>query len=67
MFDYILINGSSVDEITKHTDIKLKKRSVVILTDDARYKWTHEINKAKNKNFGNIDPRISLTLRKCIL
>ena len=29
MFDYILSNGSSVDEITKHTDIKLKERTYV--------------------------------------
>jgi alkylated DNA repair dioxygenase AlkB len=48
-------------------DIKLKRRSVVILTGDARYKWTHEISKSKNKNFCDIDPRISLTFRKCIL
>ena len=29
MFDYILLNGSSVDEITKHTDIKFKKITYV--------------------------------------
>ena len=27
MFDYILLNGSSVDEITKHDDIEFKKRA----------------------------------------
>ena len=29
MFDYILLNGSSVDEITKHTNIKLNKKTYV--------------------------------------
>jgi len=29
MYDYILLNGSSVDEITKHIDIKLKERTYV--------------------------------------
>ena len=29
MFDYILLNGSSVDEITKHTNNKLKERTYV--------------------------------------
>jgi alkylated DNA repair dioxygenase AlkB len=48
-------------------DVKLKRGSVAILTGDARYKWTHEINKTKNKNFTNINPRISLTFRNCIL
>ena len=48
-------------------DVRLKRRSVVILTSDARYKWTHEINKTKNKNFENVYPRISLTFRKGIL
>lgn len=48
-------------------DFKLRRRSVAILTKDSRYKWTHEIAKGKNKNFGNLDPRISLTFRKCIL
>jgi alkylated DNA repair dioxygenase AlkB len=48
-------------------DIKLKRKSVVILTGDARYKWTHEISKSKNKNFCDIDPRISMTFRNCIL
>lgn len=48
-------------------DVKLKRRSIAILTGDSRYKWTHEICKGKNKNFCNLDPRISLTFRKCIL
>lgn len=48
-------------------DIKLSRRSVAILTDEARYKWTHEINPSKNDNFTNDKPRISLTFRKCII
>jgi alkylated DNA repair dioxygenase AlkB len=48
-------------------DVKLKRRSVAILSGSSRYKWTHEINKTKNKNFSDVDPRISLTFRKCIL
>jgi alkylated DNA repair dioxygenase AlkB len=46
-------------------DIKLKRGSVAILTGDSRYKWTHELNKAKNKKFTDEYPRISLTFRKC--
>jgi alkylated DNA repair dioxygenase AlkB len=50
----------------KH-DVKLEKRSFALLTKDARFIWTHEIDKAKNHNFTSTDPRISLTFRKCIL
>lgn len=46
-------------------DVKLKRKSFVLLSGDARYKWTHEINKMQNKNFTNLFPRISLTFRKC--
>lgn len=48
-------------------NVELKRRSVAILTGDARYKWTHEINKMNNKNFTDINPRVSLTFRKCII
>jgi alkylated DNA repair dioxygenase AlkB len=47
-------------------DILLDRRSVVVLTGDARWKWTHEINPAKNHIFTNDNPRISLTFRKII-
>lgn len=45
-------------------DILLKRRSVVLLTNDARYKWTHSILPSKNKIFTDTNPRISLTFRK---
>jgi alkylated DNA repair dioxygenase AlkB len=48
-------------------DIKLSPRSIVVLTDESRYKWTHEIDPSKNKNFTVDKPRISLTFRRCIL
>jgi alkylated DNA repair dioxygenase AlkB len=48
-------------------DVKLKRRSVAIMTGESRYDWTHEINKYKNKNFTNHNPRVSFTFRKCIL
>jgi alkylated DNA repair dioxygenase AlkB len=51
----------------ENVDIKLKRRSIVIMTGDSRYKWTHAIEKTKNKNFGNLDQRISLTFSKFIL
>jgi alkylated DNA repair dioxygenase AlkB len=54
-------------EADKSIDIKLKRRSVAVMTGKSRYKWTHEINKTKNTNFNDLDPRISLTFRKCIL
>lgn len=63
--------GGIMTFINKETnethDIFLKQRSFAIMTGDSRYKWTHEINKSKNKYFTNDTPRISLTYRKCIL
>ena len=46
--------------------ILLKRRSVVLLTGESRYKWTHAVVPAKNKIFTESNPRISLTFRKII-
>lgn len=46
--------------------ILLKRRSVVLLTEESRYKWTHAVVPAKNKIFTESNPRISLTFRKII-
>lgn len=47
-------------------DVELERRSVAVLTGNARYKWTHAIIPSKNKHFTNDEPRISLTFRKII-
>jgi alkylated DNA repair dioxygenase AlkB len=44
--------------------ILLERRSIVLMTNDARYKWTHSILPSKNRIFTNQNPRISLTFRK---
>lgn len=44
-------------------DIILKRKSIIILTGDARYKWQHAIIPSKNHNFTDGKPRISLTFR----
>lgn len=43
----------------------LERRSVAVMTGDARYKWTHEIPKRKKEPSGIVRKRrISVTLRK---
>lgn len=43
----------------------LERRSVAVMTNDARYKWSHEIPKRKKEPHGLIrGRRISVTLRK---
>ena len=62
---------------SKQTYVKqLEQRSVLVLTGDARHKWTHEIPKRKNEPPGPTEPckknpsrvprgrRLSLTFRK---
>lgn len=49
---------------TETHDVLLKRRSIVLLTNESRYKWTHSILPSKNKIFTNSNPRISLTFRK---
>ena len=44
-------------------DVKLKRKSLVVLTGDARHNWTHGIYSNKNKNFSEMQPRVSLTYR----
>ena len=44
----------------------LKRKSVVILSGDARYKFTHEIPARKSDSSGKRSKRISLTFRKVI-
>lgn len=44
--------------------IILEPRSMVILRDDARYKWTHSIPSRKSDNGRKRTTRLSLTFRK---
>jgi alkylated DNA repair dioxygenase AlkB len=44
--------------------IMLEPRSIVILTDDARYKWTHSIPHRKSDNGRKRTTRVSFTFRK---
>ena len=47
--------------------IYLEHRSLLILKDDARYKWKHGITPRKIDNGVRRGRRISLTFRKVIL
>jgi len=51
--------------------VLLEPRSIVVLKDDARYKWTHSIPARKVDNFyGQTitrERRVSLTFRKVII
>jgi alkylated DNA repair dioxygenase AlkB len=52
-------------------EVMLESGSLVVLRDDARYKWTHGIAQRKTDNFKGIKTerrlRISMTFRKVIL
>lgn len=52
-------------------ELYLEPKSLVVLTDDARYKWTHGITGKKSDVFKGVktyrDTRISLTFRNIIL
>lgn len=58
------------DKKDKH-ELLLEPKSLVVITDDARYKWTHGIpSREKDKWLGQTifrQTRISLTFRKVIL
>lgn len=58
------------DKKYKH-EVLLEPKSLVVITDEARYKWTHGIpSREKDNWFGKIiyrKTRISLTFRKVIL
>lgn len=47
--------------------IYLEPRSLLILKDDARYKWKHGITSRKSDNGVKRQKRVSLTFRKVIL
>jgi|688.fasta_scaffold831209_1 alkylated DNA repair dioxygenase AlkB len=47
----------------KSHDIFLKRCSLILLTGEARYNWTHSIIPKNNNNFTNEIPRISITFR----
>jgi len=59
-----------VDKIIK-VPVLLKKNSLLVMTDDARYDWEHEIPAKKTDEFEGIkfprEKRVSLTFRKTIL
>lgn len=50
----------------KHS-IMLESRSLLILQDDARYKWKHGISPRKSDNGTKRQRRISLTFRKILM
>jgi alkylated DNA repair dioxygenase AlkB len=60
-------NSNTCEKVNKY----LERRSLLLLTGDARYIWTHSIPARKkdlyNGNLINRDTRISLTFRKVIL
>jgi alkylated DNA repair dioxygenase AlkB len=65
------VNFKNKDDKRDKCDILLEPRSLVVLTDEARYNWTHGIPaREKDKWMGNTiyrKPRISLTYRRVIL
>lgn len=50
-----------------NADVALERRSLLILTGDARYNWTHAIPARTNDNGVERDRRVSLTFRTVIL
>ena len=58
------------DKTDKH-EILLEPKSLIVITDESRYKWTHGIpSREKDKWMGKINyrkTRISLTFRKVIV
>lgn len=71
------LNSDCLMLFTKKFDIKnkkelyLRRRSIIFLSDDARYEWLHGIEKRKNDKVNGIElprkRRVSLTFRKVIL
>ena len=64
------LGSSCVMELTNNEvkrSIMLKPRSLLILKNDARYKWKHGIAPRKSDNKIARNRRISLTFRKVIL
>ncbi|ATZ80383.1 putative DNA repair dioxygenase [Bodo saltans virus] len=62
----ISLNNDSIITFEKNGirhDIHVKRKSLVLMTDDARYNWTHAIIPMNNNNFTNDKPRISITFR----
>jgi len=61
--DCVMTFEKAENQIQKH----LKRRSLLIISDDARYKWTHAIVARKTDLIGDKkierDRRISLTFR----
>jgi alkylated DNA repair dioxygenase AlkB len=66
-----IMNFKNKDDKRDKHDILLEPRSLVVITDDARYNWTHGIPaREKDKWLGNTiyrKTRISLTYRRVIL
>jgi alkylated DNA repair dioxygenase AlkB len=66
-----IMNFKNKDDKRDKYDILLEPRSLVVLTDEARYNWTHGIPaREKDKWMGNTiyrKPRISLTYRRVII
>jgi alkylated DNA repair dioxygenase AlkB len=52
-------------------DVLLKRRSLIILSEDARYRWTHKISSRKNDYIGGFKKarsrRVSITFRTRLL
>lgn len=64
------LSGGCVMELTNYKEkrfIALQPRSLLILKNEARYKWQHGIAARKSDNKIMRNRRISLTFRKVIL
>eukprot|EP00759_Apiculatamorpha_spiralis_P029562 PhF_6_TR31728/c0_g1_i1/m.46692/K10770/ALKBH8; alkylated DNA repair protein alkB homolog 8 len=61
-------SGDNEEETNKKTvEVVVPRRSMLVLTGDARYNWTHEIVARKtDKDVGARGRRVSLTFRKMI-